>query len=440
MHARMLLAATLVLVLFLGLTGGVLDRAFRTSSEKAQRERLSGHIYALLAAADENTSGLVLPKLLPDPRFNNPESGFYAEVVGIDADLNWHSASLVGQKGQFARQVESGQWSFYSWNDDRLAVTFGITWEGFDGSEQRYLFAAAEDMRPFMEQLQAYRRTLWQWLGGAAIVLLLVQGWVLRWSLKPLREVAEELSDIESGSSNRLSGDHPAELAQLTDSINSLIHHAETRQQRVRNSLDDLAHSMKTPLAILQGVADNNQSLEAEQCQTVQQQVARMNDIVSHQLQRASVSGRTTLVKAIPLAPVVQQIIRSLEKVYIDKSMESRLQIPESLSFYGDEGDLMEVLGNLLDNAWKYGASVVQVVAEEQDGLTILIENDGAGIPESQLEQVLERGRRLDQQQPGQGIGLTVADEIVSAYGGQLSIGRASLGGVVVSIFFPVGN
>ena len=440
MHARMLLAATLVLVLFLGLTGGVLDRAFRTSSEQAQRERLSGHIYALLAAADENAAGLVLPNLLPDPRFNNPDSGLYAEVVGIDVDHHWQSASLVGQKVQFARQVESGQWSFYSWNEDRLAVTFGITWEGLDGSEQHYLFAVAEDMRPLMEQLQAFRRTLWQWLGGAAIVLLLVQGGVLRWSLKPLRKVAEELSEIESGSSNHLAGRYPAELAQLTDSINSLIHHAETRQQRVRNSLDDLAHSMKTPLAILQGIADNRQSLETEQCQTVQQQVARMNDIVSHQLQRASVSGRTTLVKAVPLAPVVQQIVRSLEKVYIDKATDCRLQIPESLSFYGDEGDLMEVLGNLLDNAWKYGASTVQVMAKEEEGLTIVIEDDGAGIPESQLQQVLQRGSRLDQQQPGQGIGLAVADEIVTAYGGRLSIGNAALGGVAVSLFFPTVN
>ena len=441
LHARQLLAASLVLTLFLGLTGAVLDQAYRTSSDQAQRERLSGHIYALLAAADENESGLALPNLLPDPRFNNPESGLYAEVTREDDSLLWRSASLVGQRERFARPVASGQWNYYQWQpglgDKHHVANFGITWETADGREQRYHFAVAEDVQPLLEQQQAFRSTLWRWLGGLVILLLLAQWWVLRKSLQPLRDVAEELTNVEAGLSDQLQGSYPIELSQLTDNINSLIRHSEVRQKRVRHSLDDLAHSMKTPLAILQGVADSGGELGADQCRAVQEQVARMNDIVSHQLQRASVSGRSTLIKAVPLAPIAEQIRRSLAKVYADKVIDCRLEIPTELQFEGDEGDLMEVLGNLLDNAWKYGNSKVLVSAKRDSGLHLLIEDDGAGIVKSEVQQVLQRGHRLDQSLPGQGIGLAMVHEIVLAYGGEIGISQSSLGGTAVSVRFP---
>ena len=441
LHARQLLAASAVLTLFLGLTGMVLDRAYRTSSEEAQRERLTGHIYALLAATNESESGLELPNLLTDPRFNNPESGLYAEVTRNDGSLLWRSASLVGERGHFARSVASGEWVYYSWHsrqtDEYQVASFGITWESGDGREERYHFSVAEDIRPLLEQQQAFRNTLWLWLGGLVVLLFLAQWWVLRKSLQPLRDVADELADIEAGLAGRLQGQYPIELSQLTDNINSLIQHAEVRQKRVRNSLDDLAHSMKTPLAILQGVADVEAQFNPDQRQMVKDQVARMNDIVSHQLQRASVSGRSALVKAVPLLPFVEQVCRSLAKVYADKPIEYQLEIAADLQFEGDQGDLMEVLGNLLDNAWKYGRSQVSVSARRERGLQIVVEDDGPGIAESEVKQVLQRGQRLDQSQPGQGIGLAMVHEIVVAYGGEVGISRSALGGAAVFVTFP---
>ena len=438
LHARQLLALSLVLTLFLGLTGVVLDRAYRTSSDEAQRERLTGHIYALLAAADEGDSGLMLPNLLPDPRFNNPESGLYAEVIMEEGALLWRSASLVGERTRIAQPVGSGEWAYYplkiEQTESRQAASFGITWERADGREDRYHFAVAESVRPLLEQQQAFRNTLWQWLGALALLLLLAQWWVLRKSLQPLRDVADELADIEAGLTAQLQGQYPIELSQLTDNINSLLQHAEVRQKRVRNSLDDLAHSLKTPLAILQGVADARKTLDLDQGEAVKEQVLRMNDIVSHQLQRASVSGRSTLMKAVPLRPIVEQIGRSLGKVYVDRSIKFQLDIAANIQFEGDQSDLMEVLGNLLDNAWKYSQSQVLITAKHTPGLQIKVEDDGSGIAESEVQRVLQRGHRLDQSQAGQGIGLAMVHEIMLAYGGDIGIGQSSLGGAAVTL------
>jgi two-component system sensor histidine kinase PhoQ len=221
----------------------------------------------------------------------------------------------------------------------------------------------------------------------------------------------------------------------LTNNINSLIRHAQARQQRYRDGLNDLAHSLKTPLAILQGLADRVGYDDAESQHTLTEQVARMNQIVRHQLQRAATSGRAAWIKGLPVRPVVERIARTLDKVYVEKAMRWEVSIPLELEFQGDEGDLMEVLGNLMDNAWKYGRSRVRICGLGRDqGLELHVEDDGGGIPPEQVDEVLKRGHRMDQQQPGQGIGLTVACEIIGAYGGQLKLGQSDLGGTDVTI------
>jgi two-component system sensor histidine kinase PhoQ len=316
-----------------------------------------------------------------------------------------------------------------------MTLSFGVVWEDYAGQEIPYILAVAESLQPHLEQVRTFRNTLFSWLGGAALLLLLVQGWVLRWGLRPLRVVAEELYAIEAGRSDRLSGDYPRELRGLTNNINSLIRHAQARQQRYRDGLNDLAHSLKTPLAILQGLADRVGYDDAESQHTLTEQVARMNQIVRHQLQRAATSGRAAWIKGLPVRPVVERIARTLDKVYVEKAMRWEVSIPLELEFQGDEGDLMEVLGNLMDNAWKYGRSRVRICGLGRDqGLELHVEDDGGGIPPEQVDEVLKRGHRMDQQQPGQGIGLTVACEIIGAYGGQLKLGQSDLGGTDVTI------
>lgn len=445
LHARLLIAASLVLGGFLGATGLALDEAFRTSSEQALRERMLGHIYALLAAAEEDTEGqrLRLPALLADPRFNQPGSGYYARIDSEDQGLLWRSPSTTGSNLKFGRTQPPGGQEFERITGpggvETAVLSFGIAWEFFEGGERRYTFSAAQSLEPWQAELAGFRRTLWSWLGGAALLLLLAQGAVLGWGLRPLRRVAGELQRVEAGERSELGGGYPRELHGLTANINSLLRHAETQQARYRNSMDDLAHSLKTPLAVLQTSADAAGRESDPLVAAVNEQVMRMNAIVHHQLGRAAGSGRSALVKPLALAPLAERIGRSLHKVYRDKPVQFELDVAPDLRLAADEADLMELLGNLLDNAWKYCAGRVRLRGRAQagGGVTLRLEDDGPGMPPERVAELIQRGRRGDQSQPGQGIGLAVVNELIRLYRGRLEIGRSELGGAELRIDLP---
>ena len=298
------------------------------------------------------------------------------------------------------------------------------------GAEALYTFTVAEDTTLFEAEIDSFRSTLWRWLGALALGLLLAQGLILRWGLRPLRNVSADLRDIEKGRAERLHGPYPRELSGLTSSLNSLIAHGNAVQARYRNSLDDLAHSLKTPLAILQsGCADDDPDAGEA---LVREQVERMDEIISHQLQRAAVSGRATLARPVPVGAVVERLVRSLDKVYRDKGVTVGLDLDPAATFTGDEADFTEVLGNLLDNAYKYCRRSVEVgvqAAPSPGGIEIRVDDDGPGIPANQIDTVLQRGRRVDESVPGQGLGLSMADEIIALYGGSLAIETSPLGG-----------
>jgi two-component system sensor histidine kinase PhoQ len=437
LHSRLLLAASLVLAGFLGATGLALDKAFRVSAEAAMQDRLQSHVYALLAAADEDTAGRMIPAAeLPEPRFSNPDSGLYAVISHHDGESLWLSGSLTGRDLDLKEQQQPGERRF-----NRLArsgmqlytLAFGVAWEDYAGTESLYTFTVAEDTTVFQAEIDSFRSTLWRWLGGMALVLLLAQGFILRWGLRPLRTVTDDLLQIEQGRSDRLDGHYPKELTGLTSSLNSLIEHSKAVQVRYRNSLDDLAHSLKTPLAILQsGNPKDSQEL-------VREQVERMDEIISHQLQRAAVSGRSTLAKPVPVGKVVERLVRSLDKVYREKQVTVDLELDPSATFTGDEADLTEILGNLLENAYKYCNHAVRVgVSRDQhaEGVEISIEDDGPGIAEEQVDTLLQRGKRMDESIPGQGLGLSMANEIITVYGGQLVFAASPLGGTLLQVNF----
>jgi two-component system sensor histidine kinase PhoQ len=317
-------------------------------------------------------------------------------------------------------------------------LAFGVAWEDYSGTESLYTYTVAEDTSVFEAEVGSFRFTLWRWLGGMALVLLIAQGLVLRWGLRPLRRVTSDLQQIEKGHTDRLHGPYPRELAGLTSSLNSLIEHSKSVQSRYRNSLDDLAHSLKTPLAILQSSHPDSNHADADHT-LVREQVQRMDEIISHQLQRAAVSGRATLAKPVAVGKVVERLVRSLDKVYREKRPTVTLELDPSATFTGDEADLMEVMGNLLENAYKYCGSMIRVSVrfdKHSDGIEISIEDDGPGIAPQQVEGVLQRGTRMDESRPGQGIGLSMASEIITLYGGRLAIAASPLGGALLQINF----
>jgi len=442
LHSRLLLVASLVLASFLGLGALALDRAFRTSGEEAMRERLQGQVYLLLGAAAEDAEGRMrLPDALPDPRLSNPDSGLYAQVTGENGGYVWKSFSLIGRNMAFLSHQGAGVRHFVKKHfngEEFYLINFGVLWEDLQGRELAYTLAVAESTRGLLEQVEAFRARLMYWLGGAAVLLLVAQGLVLAWGLRPLRKAEADLHRIESGEIEAIGGRFPRELQGLISNINLLIRNGRASRDRYRNSLGDLAHSLKTPLSVLRGAAESGDRERLKLA--VEDEVSRMDEIVQYQLRRAAASGAAQPGVSVPVSPLIERLAATLAKVYSEKGVDCRIEVADALRFVGDSGDLMEILGNLMENAFKYGRSQVRVGAnippDSMGGdsvIRVIIEDDGPGIPVQDREDVLNRGARMDQRIPGQGIGLSVAQEIIRLYGGSLQIGESQLGGAAVT-------
>lgn len=440
--SRLLLSLTLFIALSLGLSGFALDRAFRSSVEAALQEKLKANFYSLLADSDAEQNTLVMPAQLQDPRFNQIDSGLYAFINDKHGNRLWHSPSAITLQPSPNQAASIGHFRFSPpTNDQFYRLSYGIIWELENDDEREYHVYLLQNATPVTAQLHEFRASLWRWFGGIAVILLVIQGIIMRWGLTPLRHLGKELKAIESGEQSQLTGVYPSELENATHNLNLLIENERRQRQRYHDTLSDLAHSLKTPLAILRGL--NSQSLsEAEQRKSLDEQVSRMNDIVSHQLHRASskASAANQLsMHPIPLASLINKLLRSLQKVYISKSVDAENLINSNLSLRVDEHDLMEIFGNLLDNACKACRQKIRISASQQQGaLIISIEDDGEGIAEQQRQNVLERGGRADTQHPGQGIGLAVTQDILNSYQARLSIHDSQLGGAKIDIEFPV--
>ena len=432
---RMILSASVVLAVFIALTALALDRAFFDSARSARQERLLGQLYLLIAAAEVDGQGhLSLPDTLSESRFSLPSSGLYAAISDQNGKLLWRSASALNVAAPFQARLAPGDKRFET-GADYFVQSLGVKWTV---GRQHFIFtfSVSEDRSELNAQMRRYRESLWAWLAALAVLLLLAQGIVLRWGLRPLQSVAEELNAIESGRQENLQGHYPEEIQRLTDNLNALLVHEREQRSRYRNALADLAHSLKTPLAIMRGaiVGEKEQLIV-----TVDEQVSRMDAIVAYQLQRASTTGMHKLIAPqISILPLAEKIIGALNKVHRDKSVQVDIALDSRFCLAGDEGDFMELLGNVLENAFKWCVKTIRISVETQDGYAILkIEDDGPGIDPSQRERILQRGVRADEAVPGHGIGLAMVRDIVEAYQGKIEVSRSSLGGATIHLIFP---
>ncbi len=238
----------------------------------------------------------------------------------------------------------------------------------------------------------------------------------------------------------QLPGAYPAEIQPVTDNLNRVLRSERAQRERYRNTLSDLAHSLKTPLAVIRGQLENKQHISAESlAHAIDEQVSRMSAIVDHQLRRASAQvTQANRSSSVQVKPLVERLARAMQKVYQSKSVQLRLDIGEHLVFHGDEADLMELLGNLIDNACKYGRHSVAISAQQQGrDLVVSVEDDGPGVEADVQQTILTRGARADTATPGQGIGLAVAVDILSSYGGSIDIFRSKLSGAGFTIRIP---
>lgn len=434
-RARLILGAALVLLAFMAVAGVAVQTAHADSVRAAHFARLQSTIYLLLAGAEVDAGGaLVMPPSLAEPRLSLPGSGLYASILNVNRREQWQSASTVGLSPPFQRSVPVGQWRYdtvEAAGGAFLAAGYGVKWAG-RAVQAPLVLSVLEDKSGFDREVRAFRRTLWGWLGGAGLLLLLSQSMLLRWGLAPLRRVAQEISRIENGQQTEVQGRYPSEIAALTGNLNTLIKQERVRQTRYKEALSFLAHSLKTPLAVLRTALDEPARLPA----AVAVQVARMDDIVQYQLGRAAVSGAARFAPYLSIAPVLNRIRDSLAKVYADKRLAFTADCPPDLSWRIDEGDAFEMLGNILDNAAKWARHRVAArVWREGDRLRIRVEDDGPGF--SDTRSILQLHVRMDEKVPGHGVGLAVVNDLVAGHQGELNLSRSQWGGAQVDIVLP---
>ena len=292
-----------------------------------------------------------------------------------------------------------------------------------------------ESTRSLDSQVTGFRAVLWQWLGGIAFILLIVQFFVLRQSLQPLRKIVQDLNEIRFAERDHLDNHYGEELKDIADTLNKLIDNERMHLRRYRNTLADLAHSLKTPLSVLMGFYGQD-DLTPKDMRIFKTHTLQMRQMVDYQLHKAAVKGHQTMVKPVALEPIAQQIIVSLNKVYKHKRLKVDVKFANDIKYKIEKGDLFELFGNLLDNAYHWASTQLSVSAltvnggtAPPTGIQIIIEDDGPGIAVDDLALVLKRGLKVDESMNGNGIGLAIVNEVVASYRGTLKSEQGQLGG-----------
>lgn len=441
LRSRFGAVAVLVLAISLGLVGLALDAAFQRSSVTELRDQMETWVYLTLGAAEVGAGGtLQVPDDLGDPRLGQPGSGIYAHVHG--AGDHWSSRSALGLKIPELDLRPAGQSWFgqLSGRPAYYAYQYGVAWELADGTTLPFTVTILADPVWLEPRLTAFRGGLWRSLGAAGVILAAAQLLLFTLGMRPLTRVARDVARIESGQRDALAGPYPRELEPLTSNLDRLLATEKANQARYRNALDSLAHSLKTPLAVIRsGLARDGGGGDPSLLGAVDD----MQGLITSRLQRAAASTRRALAAPVPVAAEAERIVESLRKVHSQKMRRIDVIIPERLVFFGEQRDLLEIMGNLMDNACKYGDGEARLSAGLLDGggtrtgLWIKVENDGLPIAPGQAQVLLRRGMRGDERVEGHGLGLTIVKEVVSAYGGTMKIGTSELGGAAFTVSIP---
>lgn len=444
LKARLLIGSLIVLPLVLLLAGLAQDKAFRSSLTAAEQVRLERYFYLLFSLAEMDGDHLSLPDVLIEPDLEQTNSGVYAYVYDQAGELIWQSNSSrlvepVPDAGAFGAQTSPGELVIAhrpSAASDSFYASFDVLWESDLGVTNPYRFALVHSAESYYSALKAFRQQQWRGLLLATASVIFVQTILLAWALRPLRHLARALGRMHSGETALLTGQYPAEVQEVVDRLNHVLDSESRLRKRYRNSLSDLAHSLKTPLAVLKSAPIPKGA--SDYGRQVQEQIERMDQVVKYQLQRAANQHGSGSRSRVLLAEAAERIISSLKKIYRDKNINFTVDVSPTLAFVGDEQDLLEILGNLLDNASKYGKGQVTLSAQlHAEQLQITVDDDGDGIAETLRDNSLERGQRLDTSKPGQGIGLAICADIAAGYRGQLKISRSPLGGARFTVRLP---
>jgi two-component system, OmpR family, sensor histidine kinase PhoQ len=438
--SRVMISSLIVLVGFMLLTAFALETAIEKRMLQAEDDKLLALMYSVLAAVDRDSTGMSITvadtRLFENALFDT-ESGLRALIYDSKGEI-WRSLStqgvypkplnMVPEELRFSQQKYDGR----NW----FQLAFSIRWPNVHDKLSPYQVVLWKDAKDYYAMFKRFHQTLWLWLAITIALLMVVMWLVMLWSLRPLRQIGEEVRALEDGDKLRFDTNYPTEIKPLTQNLNLLLQREEYQMQRYRHALDDLAHSLKTPLAVLGGIAQKKQWLEEDRI-TLQEQNQRMNQIVSYQLQKAATVGGELITRPVDLNQLLFKTVNALRKVYPDRNILIQPEIESEKLIRMDESDLLEILGNLIDNACKYGhKQIIIKILDSKNNINLSIEDDGKGLNKSELNEIIQRGKRFDQTLEGQGIGLAVVDEIVKAYEIKMQFASSTLGGLKVELNF----
>lgn len=318
---------------------------------------------------------------------------------------------------------------------ERLRVV--ARWTSLPGRDAPLVFIAAEDRRPIDREVRNFFTTTavaFALLGLGLIAAVIVQ---VRVGLQPLRGLRHEVANVRRGKADRLNADYPSELRPLTDELNALVAHNQETVERQRTHVGNLAHALKTPISVMITEASQRPGPLAE---VVTRQADVMRQQVDHHLRRARAAARSQgQGERTSVAEVLDELARTLERIFRDKGVEIDWDADDELVFLGERQDFMEIAGNAMENAGKFGRRKVRVraVASGPERFRLTVEDDGPGLPPDRRDEVIRRGARLDETAPGSGLGLSIVDELARAYRGGLTLGDSPLGGLLVAVDLP---
>lgn len=458
LSARLFISATILVVVILLVTGVALSSLYQQAVERSFDRRLNLYLRTLIAevAPPEDSEEKAAPAL-GEPLFELPLSGWYWQIVRIgdvggrpDSSKSNERASrslwdrklpkleergvLLNALGVRIGYVEGPE-------NQQLRVVERLVDFGMDG---RFIVTVAGDATEIFEETRTFDFYLAATFVALTFGLLISTLFQVRFGLAPLKRITNGLLAIRSGKAERLEGDFPVEIAPLARETNALLDANREIVERARTHVGNLAHAVKTPLSVIvnEAVAHGNEPFAAK----VLEQANIMRDQVTHHLERARIAARLTAVTTLTdIAPVLEGLRRTMEKIHRDRDIEIEVRLAAPLKFRGEQQDLEEMIGNLVDNACKWARSQVhiEVVVDRsaaQDPMQmvrIIVDDDGRGLTPDERAQVSRRGQRLDETKPGSGLGLSIVTELARLYRGSLTLGAAPIGGLRAELLLP---
>ena len=422
--------------------GLVFITLFRQSVERNFDARLNVLLQTLVGATiTEEGIDPAGAARIGEPRFALPQSGWYWQIRDIPGgQVLAASASLFGDYlalGDFPPADGAV----------RIAVLEGPAGRGLRGLERRISPASgpslavlvAGDADAMAAEIGRFRFVVFSTLAIFAVILAIGMAGLVRFGLRPLRQVRDALKRLERGEKASLEGEYPEEIAPLVDDLNTLLRSNREIVERARTHVGNLAHALKTPIAVLMNEARGEDPLAIK----MRRQGAIMQDQIHHHLDRAQIAAQTNVIGALtPVAPVIEGILRVMRKVHEARAITIEDDVAPDLRFRGEKQDLEEIVGNLVDNACKWAANRVVIRARSdakagESRLHLTIDDDGPGLPGKSRERALRRGARLDETKPGSGLGLSIVFELVELYGGTIRLEDAVAGGLSAQVFLP---